>query len=132
MTLVMQIAHRWPRPEREALPPQQITEEITDRVGLDAQLDAPKLAAAVWAAHFGFGAAAGALYAQFFSKIKAPTPLKGVVWGLFIWSISYLGWVPAAQILPPATEQSARRNGLMIGAHLVWGIVLAHLVEANE
>jgi hypothetical protein len=48
----------------------------------------------------------------------------GVSWGLAVWAGSYQGWLPAAKILRPATEQPARRTLLMIGAHVVWGMVL--------
>ncbi len=41
---------------------------------------------------------------------------------------SYLGQLPAANILPPATEDAARRNALMIAAHIVWGVTLGALV----
>jgi hypothetical protein len=32
-------------------------------------------------------------------------------------------------ILRPATEHPARRNALMIGAHVVWGVALGLIVE---
>ena len=31
------------------------------------------------------------------------------------------GWIPALNLLEPATEHPARRNALMIAVHLVWG-----------
>lgn len=133
MTLVMHVLHRWPAPERAPLPPHQITEEIAERVaeGVGAQehLDQPRLRALTLASHFGFGAAAGALYGLIFPSLPGRAPLKGVIWGLMVWAVSYAGWIPAAQILPPASEQPKRRNGLMIVAHLVWGVVTALLAE---
>ncbi len=125
MTLVMQIGHRWPRREPSPIPPQQITEEIAKRAGVESHLDEARLTAATWAAHFGFGAAGGGVYGLFAAKIPLPATLKGAIWGLVVWSVSYLGWIPAAQILPPATKHSTRRNFLMIAAHLVWGVCLA-------
>lgn len=41
-----------------------------------------------------------------------------------VWSGSYLGLLPALNILPPATEHPPGRNALMIAAHVVWGSVL--------
>lgn len=125
MTLVMQGLHHWPRPERQPLPPQQITQELAERAGVESHLDETRLTAATLAAHFGFGAAGGGLYGLFAAKIPLPSALKGALWGLMVWSVSYAGWIPAAQILPPATQHSARRNGLMIAAHLVWGVSMA-------
>jgi hypothetical protein len=51
--------------------------------------------------------------------------MRGIFFGLVVWAGSYLGWVPAAGILPPATEAPARRNALMIGSHFLWGILIA-------
>ncbi|MBW3636585.1 MAG: DUF1440 domain-containing protein [Armatimonadetes bacterium] len=129
MTLVMLVFHRWPRHEAEPLPPQQITEEIAERTGLESHLDENRLTVATGAAHFGFGAAGGAVYGLLADKIPLPPALKGAVWGLMVWSVSYLGWIPAARILRPATQHSAQRNGLMIAAHLVWGVAMAFLAE---
>ncbi len=125
MTVVMLVLHRWPRHEREALPPQQITEEIAERVGVESHLDENRLTAATGAAHFGFGAAGGAVYGLIAPKIPLPPALRGVIWGLIVWSVSYLGWIPAARILRPATQHTAQRNFLMIAAHLVWGVSMA-------
>ncbi|HAE50229.1 MAG: hypothetical protein CMO30_07955 [Tistrella sp.] len=46
-----------------------------------------------------------------------------------MWAASYLGWIPAARILKPATRHPWRRNLLMIAAHLVWGASLAKGLE---
>jgi putative membrane protein len=72
---------------------------------------------------------AGALYGPLAEKIPLPAALKGALWGMVVWSVSYLGWIPAAHILPLATHAPARRNFLMIVAHLVWGISTALLTE---
>ncbi len=50
-----------------------------------------------------------------------PPALAGAGFGLAVWAGSYLGWLPAAGILRPATEHPPRRVALMIAAHLVWG-----------
>jgi uncharacterized membrane protein YagU involved in acid resistance len=74
--------------------------------------------------HFGFGALVGALYALFGSRLKMHSSLKGALCGVAVWTGSYLGWVPAMDILPPATQHPWRRNLLMIVAHLIWGVTL--------
>jgi uncharacterized membrane protein YagU involved in acid resistance len=75
--------------------------------------------------HFGYGAAAGALYVPLASRLDLPIVLRGVIFAMLLWTGSYLGWLPAARILPPATEHPSRRTLLMILAHLVWGSTLA-------
>jgi uncharacterized membrane protein YagU involved in acid resistance len=47
------------------------------------------------------------------------------LYGVLVWGVSYLGWIPGARILKPATQHRARRNVLMIACHLVWGATLA-------
>jgi uncharacterized membrane protein YagU involved in acid resistance len=62
-------------------------------------------------------------------KIPVQNPVKGSLAGLAVWTGSYLGWVPALGILPPATEHPWRRNVMMIVAHLVWGMTLGAFVK---
>lgn len=126
MTMTMVRAHRrLPPPQRYALPPRIITDRIADRAPIPASVlpsNGPKRALA---AHFAFGAATGAAYGLLTSRtIVRPTVGSGVLYGLGIWTISYLGWVPAANLMPPATRQPRERNAMMIAAHIVWGGVL--------
>ena len=129
MTVVMQKLHRWPYPERDSLPPHQITKKLTARVGVKKHLSESQLSAVTLANHFGYGAAMGGLYSLLFARMPLPRFAKGMMWGLLVWLMSYLGWLPAANILPPATEHSNRRNILMIVAHLVWGVFTALLTS---
>ena len=120
MTAAVRRLHaRLPPGERYPLPPREINEVLFDgsETGLrDATL----------ATHFGFGAAAAAL-------LTAARPrfgmAEGAAVGLLVWLSSYFGWVPAAGILRPASAHPARRNLLMIGAHLLWGAVAAVTVS---
>jgi putative membrane protein len=77
--------------------------------------------------HFLFGAAAGSVYGMLEEKVPLGEVLKGSLAGLVVWAVSYLGWIPAFGILPPATEHPWRRNVMMITAHLIWGMVLGVL-----
>jgi len=132
MSATMQLMHRWPWPERDSLPPHQITKRITAKLGIKKHLNHEQLTALTIANHFGFGGAMGGLYALFAPCIIAPPVVKGLVWGSLVWALSYLGWLPVAHILPPATEHSKRRNFLMIVAHLVWGVSTALLAESGQ
>ena len=130
MSAVMWGLHRrLPFWERYPLPPRQITEEITERAGVRHHLNEEARQGITATSHFAYGAAAGALYALVAEKIKEPPIAKGIVFGLGMWTISYLGWLPSVRILPSATEQPPRRNGLMILAHIVWGATLGILAE---
>jgi uncharacterized membrane protein YagU involved in acid resistance len=61
---------------------------------------------------------AGAAIAAMNPDLKKKT---GAAAGLAVWLASYMGWIPAVGNLEPATRHPARRNALMIVAHLVWG-----------
>ena len=122
MTLVMGILHRrLPRRDRYPLPPREITSRIAQAAGVHAHMDERQRVDATLASHFAFGAAAGALYPWFAGRTALPPVASGVAYGLAVWTASYLGWIPLARILNPATEHPARRNLLMIIAHIAWG-----------
>lgn len=116
MTSVMARLHRrLPEEERYPLPPREITERVTG--GADG-----KVRDRAMAAHFLYGAACGAALAAFRPR---GGPAEGALAGLAIWAGSYFGWVPGLGILRPASAHPARRNALMITAHLVWGTAAA-------
>jgi hypothetical protein len=123
MTLAMKLLHEeLPREERYPLPPRQVTEGLAEKAGVNEHLGEGGREAATWVSHFAYGTACGALYGAVSGEGGDEHPvLAGVGFGLAVWAVSYLGWLPAAGILSPATEHPARRNALMIGAHVVWG-----------
>jgi len=87
------------------------------------------MVAATLLSHFGYGAASGSIYALLDSKIPLDSRVKGGLAGLGVWVGSYLGWLPAMEILRPATGHPWRRNLLMIFAHLIWGVTLGEAVR---
>ena len=130
MTLTMLLGWRMlPQSERYPLPPRLITEEISERVGIRGQLDENQLVGLTLFSHFGYGAIFGAVYAVLDHGIPMHPSLRGTLAGLAIWVGSYLGWLPAMEILRPATRHPWRRNLLMIIAHIVWGVTLGELVR---
>ena len=130
MTAAMVAMHRHlPRQERYPLPPRQITEELAEEAGINDELSEPHWRAATLFNHFACGAAAGAVYAPLARDVPIHPVAKGVAFGLAVWTVSYLGLLPAAGILPPATRHPARRNALMIAAHVVWGAATGVLAD---
>lgn len=123
MTLAMKLMHeQLPREEQYPLPPRQVTEGLAEKTGVSEHLDEEEREAATWVSHFVYGAACGALYgAVSGERLDRHAALAGVGFGVAVWAGSYLGWLPAAGIISPATEHPARRNALMIAAHAVWG-----------
>lgn len=119
MTAVMRRLHTaLPQDERYPLPPREIVERSAPTV------DEGDARSRTLLAHFAFGGLTGALFAML-----PPARGLGVAYGLGVWGISYLGWIPAARILAPANRHPPRRNLLMIAAHVVWGLTLSKSLQ---
>jgi putative membrane protein len=135
MTAAMEAMFRWlPRREQYALPPGEITAKLTDELGVNDQMDVQQHLALTLFNHFAYGAAAGSLYGVIVDAVQGkaqlgPPAIQGSVWGIIVWTVSYLGLLPALGVLRPATQHPGRRNLLMISAHLIWGSVLGILTE---
>jgi uncharacterized membrane protein YagU involved in acid resistance len=130
MSLTMLIGWRLlPRRQRYPLAPRLITEQITERVGIEDQLTEDQLVGLTIFSHFGYGALFGAIYTLFDKMMPIHSSLKGTLMGLAVWVGSYLGWLPAMGILRPATRHPWRRNLLMILAHVVWGLTLGEVTR---
>lgn len=132
MTVVMEVWHRFlPGWQQGPLPPSEITEEVEEET-LQHRLLPKEHLALTMVNHFLYGAACGAIYAPFGRLRSVPGPIGGMVFGVLVWVVSYLGWLPALGIMRPATEHPAQRNALMIGAHLVWGATAGLIIDRLE
>jgi hypothetical protein len=132
MTAAMRRLHeRLPPRERYPLPPREIVDSTTAQAGAPLPNEAAK--DVTTAAHFAYGAATGALLGVANVMVG---PVSGGLAGIGVWLGSYMGWIPGARILKPATRHPARRNLLMLAAHVVWGVTTARamreLVAARE
>ncbi|NRP75921.1 hypothetical protein ILFOPFJJ_06845 [Ensifer psoraleae] len=117
-TMVMTTAMRrlfaiLPPDERYPLPPSEMLESIGGSANGRAH------STRTLSAHFLYGALSGALYPLVGKWLNGP------IYGLTVWTASYLGWIPATRILRPATKHPLSRNLLMLAVHLVWGAALA-------
>lgn len=130
MTVAMEAMRRLlPAREQYPLPPSTITAELTEETGLRQHMNQEEHRALTLLNHFGYGTGTGALYGLFAGKLNLPPVLSGIAYGLAVWSVSYLGLLPALGLFRPAGDQPARRNALMIVAHIIWGAVLGSLFE---
>jgi uncharacterized membrane protein YagU involved in acid resistance len=130
MTLAMQLLHRrLPREQQYPLPPYEITMKMAGKADLAKSMPPSQRTAATLTAHFGFGALAGALYPLAADRLHSPAWLNGAAYGVAVWGVSYLGWVPALRLLRPAAFHPKERVRLMILAHLVWGPATAELTR---
>jgi hypothetical protein len=132
MTVVMYILQRLMPVERyKSLAPKKITVRFARKVGLEKHLGRKQRNALATLSHFGYGAAAGAIYAPMTADLQSSPIVKGAIFGFAVWAGSYRGWLPAVNIWKPRLESSKRRT-VMIAAHLVWGAALGVLVDRFE
>ncbi|HEX7043656.1 MAG TPA: DUF6789 family protein [Burkholderiales bacterium] len=110
--------------QHEPVPPVQVTAAFARRTGVRPRNGAALRAAAALL-HFGYGAAAGALYSALHPHLPSRPAASGVGFGLLVWAASYLGWLPAAGLIRPATQEPLPRNAMMLLAHVAWGVALS-------
>jgi len=133
MTLFMDAVHALlPRHEQNGLPPEHITARALAKTGVDADAAPGEHDSLSMVAHFAFGATAGSFYTPLAQRLRPHPILGGVAYGLAVWAASYLGWLPAASLYRSALREPARRNLMIIGAHVVWGAVLGAVTETFE
>ncbi|GCE10798.1 DUF1440 domain-containing protein [Tengunoibacter tsumagoiensis] len=133
MTAFMLIMHQLlPGSQQYELPPEEIVEEIIERAEVRGSVGKPQILGISLAAHFSYGSGMGSLYSILMQKLKWPPILKGSLFGLGIWMLSYLGWLPLGRFSAAAPKESARRNLLMIIAHLIWGATTGIVADQLE
>jgi hypothetical protein len=131
MTAVMKRLHReLPAEDQYALPPRRIAMTMAAKSGLGPPRREEDRRALTMLAHYAYGTSLGALYAAIAPRTRWAPVVGGVPFGLAVWTGSYLGWLPAVGLHPPATEESAPRNALMIASHFVWGGTIGAFVAA--
>ena len=111
-------------------PPRLITSAaISNEDQPPPDLETERAASAV--THFGFGAASGTLFGLLASAVRLPGSriIQGVLFACVVWLVSYKGWVPALNIMPPPEKDRPDRPIVMILAHLVFGATLGWLVD---
>ncbi|MDQ3232301.1 MAG: hypothetical protein M3Q07_10810 [Pseudobdellovibrionaceae bacterium] len=124
MTGAMKMMQHLPSLQTQALPPEKVARGVAQKLEVDQDMNRTEKAAFTWLSHFSFGAGAGTLYPFVVPSPQQHGILKGMLFGLAVWTVSYSGWIPAAGILRFPTRESKPYVGLEIASHLVWGAVL--------
>jgi hypothetical protein len=132
MTVVMEKLHEeLPGEPARPLPPREITESIAAKSGVDGEIAETQMEDLTLAAHFGYGAACGALLGLVAPRNPAGAIATGMLFGLGMWAGSYKGWLPALNVRHDAKYDPPARTGLMITAHLVWGAAAGMLLSSD-
>ena len=106
-------------------PPREITHNVAGSAGVRRQLPESAFQAAWLAAHLGYGAACGVVYAAVRPRLPAGPVTAGLVYGGAVWGVSYLGLMPALGLYPWPKDDSGSRMAVMIAAHAVFGTTIA-------
>lgn len=103
------------------LPPERISREVLEEVTSPPSEQSEDAVATLL--HFAFGAGAGALLGALLGRgmpVIVRVPI-GVAYASGVWAVSYLGWIPALGLMPPATRDRPGRVRVMLMAHWVYG-----------
>ena len=132
MTLFMEAAHKiLPPEEQQPLPPREITMRAAEKAGVREHVDVPgRRTESTLLAHFAFGTTAGFIYSYMAGASGLRPAAEGSLYGLGVWSSNYLGILPGLGVVRSATEDTARRNALMIAANVLWGLTNAALYSS--
>ena len=99
---------------------------VVDRAAAEAGVapDPEERAGATVAGHLVYGATAGGVYGALAAPMSLPAAVAGPGFGLALWAVGYLGWLPAARIWPRPWRQPAGDALVPIAAHVVYGLAL--------
>jgi uncharacterized membrane protein YagU involved in acid resistance len=132
MTITMEELHRVMPGEHDGpLPPREVTEGVVERLDAEREMGEEQLERMTLLLHYAFGGAAGAVFPLIAPRGLVPAVGAGMVYGLTVWSGSYLGVLPALGVRHHARHDSAGRTAIMIAAHVVWGATLGLLLRAK-
>ena len=130
MTIFMFSTQRFlPKGQRYDLPPEIITKELAERAQVKQHMNKAQILVATTASHFGYGAIMGILYNLLGRRLPLTSSLKGIVFGLLIWGASYPALLPLLGFSESSQGETTRRNLMMIGAHIVWGVSTGVVTE---
>jgi hypothetical protein len=103
----------------ESLLPPERREQIPDLVEQ----------AAVRALQMGYGMTSGLLYGV--ARPRGGNPiLEGTLLGLGVWAAGYLGWLPAADLMPPIAQQEPQQIAVPLVEHALFGIAVVAAYDA--
>jgi uncharacterized membrane protein YagU involved in acid resistance len=106
-------------------PPVEITENVAEQAGADPDRQSPEFQAAWLAAHLGYGAACGVIFAAIRPVLPRSDLAAGILFGAAVWGVSYISLMPSLNLYPSAQDDSNQRKAVMIAAHAVFGAALA-------
>lgn len=106
-------------------PPKEITKHAEQAAGAHPHRMSEEAFTASWlVAHTAYGAGCGVVFSVTRRFLPGPPVVRGVAYGLMVWAVSYLGFLPALGLYPSVEEDRDSRVAVMIAAHVVYGAAL--------
>lgn len=112
--------------------PEAVFTGMLEKLDLNEEVRPPLRTALVTVAHLGYGMALGGVFATVLGRTGASSTLRGCGFGMAVWVLDYLGWLPAAGIMPPPSRQGAGRHLEACAGHLVYGGTLGALTARSR
>ena len=106
-------------------PPVEISENVAEQAGENPDRQSPEFQVAWLAAHIGYGAACGVIFAAIRPVLPRSDLAAGLLFGTAVWGVSYISLMPSLNLYPSAEDDSNQRQVVMISAHAVFGTALA-------
>ncbi|RYZ50589.1 MAG: DUF1440 domain-containing protein [Proteobacteria bacterium] len=83
-----------------------------------------------WISHFGFGAVTGGIYGLIAGDPTKHSVAKGIGFGMAVWATSYVGVLPALDIMREPEDEPDHKIASEVVSHVVWGAALGLLTKA--
>ncbi len=133
MTIFMK-ASQWTGLYRDEIPPEKITKRALRFVGLGGRMNNASETALTGVAHWAFGMAGGAVFGVLHRFLRLPisAPIHGLIFGLLVWFVSYMGWIPALRLLRHPKDQRRDQALMPVLAHVVYGASLGAAFDRLE
>ena len=133
MTMFWEVMHEHlpgepPRP----LPPREVAEALAVKAGVSRQMSESQMQWLALAAHFGYGAFTGAIFGAIAPHRTSAAVGAGMLFGLGVWTASYLGWMPATGVRHSPKYDLPARTGLIVASHVVWGAAAGLLMSLSR
>ena len=76
------------------------------------------------ALRLGYGMTSGVIYGALRPRRGSPL-FDGALLGVGVWAAGYLGWLPAADLMPPITEHEPKQIAVPLVQHAIFGVAVA-------
>jgi uncharacterized membrane protein YagU involved in acid resistance len=110
-------------------PPKHIIERATEKTRTRHNLPPPVFQAGWVAAHVGYGAVAGGLYALLGPLLPGRIAERGLLFGILVWAVSYFGLLPSLGLYPSPRDDSKSQQIVLILAHAAYGVATAEIAS---